>query len=208
MGVTVVPHRLKRAPRNEQPRSRRWTREEYHRAGELGLFRPEERLELLDGEIIEKMTQNSPHAATVSAVAAMLLAAFGPGHVVRSQLPMALTPRSEPEPDVLVARGAPFDYVADHPTAADTLLLVEVADTTLWFDRTRKRPAYARAGVREYWILNLRDRQLEVYREPSGSRYRSATVYAEDEQVTPLAAPNATLRVADLLPPVTPPAQP
>ena len=108
---------------------------------------------------------------------------------------------SEPEPDAVVAPGTPFDYLAEHPKAVDAPLVVEVADTTLRFDRTRKRAAYARSGVREYWIINLLHRQVEVYRDPAGARYRSVTVYGEQEAILPLAAPHGSVRASELLPP-------
>jgi Uma2 family endonuclease len=203
MGAAASRTRVAPASTREGPRARCWTREEYHRASDLGLFRPDERLELLDGEIIEKMTQNSPHATSVAQAAGLLGAAFGVGFHTRSHSPIILNEISEPEPDVAVVPGAAFDYLTGHPRAADLLLIVEVSDATLRFDRTRKRTAYARAGIREYWILNLRERRLEVYRDPSSSRYRTAHVYGEPDTVTPLAAPHATLRVADLLPPAS-----
>jgi Uma2 family endonuclease len=179
---------------------RRWTRAEYYRAAELGLFRPEERLELLDGEILRKMTQKPPHAVAVGQAADVLAQTFGPGHHIRSQQPLILNDSSEPEPDVAVVPGKRSDYLSRHPMAADSPLVVEVADTTLRFDRSRKRAAYARSGVREYWIINLLHRQIEVYRDPAGARYRSVTVYGEQEAIAPLAAPHASVRVSDLLP--------
>jgi Uma2 family endonuclease len=179
----------------------RWTRKGYYRAAELGLFRPEERLELLDGEILRKMTQKPPHAIAVGQAADVLAQTFGPGHHVRSQLPLILSDRSEPEPDGIVVPGARPDYLSEHPKAADALLVVEVADTTLRFDRTRKRAAYARSGVREYWIINLLHCQLEVYRDPAGARYRSVMVYSEQDSLAPLADPDASVEVSELLPP-------
>jgi Uma2 family endonuclease len=184
-------------------RSRRWTREEYYRAAELGLFRPDERLELLDGEILEKMSpHNPPHANSVLRTTRVVGAAFGPGSHARPQLPLILGPRSEPEPDVLVVIGTEDDYATRNPKAVDARLVIEISDTTLRLDRKRKQAAYARAGIAEYWLVNLPARQLEIYRDPAGTRYRSATVYGEHEIVTPLAAPHASIRVADLLPPV------
>jgi Uma2 family endonuclease len=193
------------APRSAPPDRgigpRRWTREEYHRAADLGLFRPEERLELLDGEIIARMTQNEPHAAVAAHAARILAQLFGPDHHTRTHSPIVLNGRSEPEPDVIVVPGTEFDYLSRHPGPTDLRLVVEVSDTTLRYDRGRKGTAYARAGIVEYWIVNLPDRQLEVHRDPSGARYRSVTVYREQDAVTPLAAPGVTIRVADLLPP-------
>jgi Uma2 family endonuclease len=185
---------------------RRWTRKEYYRAADLGLFRPNERLELLDGEILKKMSpQKPPHAAGIELAARAVATAFGTGYYVRHQLPLTLSTWSEPEPDVLVVPGSPGDYAARHPSAADVRLLIEVSDTTLRLDRKRKQAAYARAGIPEYWILNLPARRLEVYRDPSGSRYRSVTFYADQEEVTPLAAPQSPVRVVELLPPLPQP---
>jgi Uma2 family endonuclease len=190
---------------DEGVRPRRWTREEYYRAADVGLFRPEERLELLDGEILEKMSPQKPlHAAGILRVARVLTQAFGPSHHVRQQLPIVLNGRSEPEPDLVVAVGTEDDYLLEHPRPANVPLLVEVSDTTLRLDRGRKRRAYARAGIPEYWILNLRDRQLEVYRDPSGSHYQNTTIMGQPESVTPRAVPLSSIRVADLLPPVPP----
>jgi Uma2 family endonuclease len=202
MSATTIRPRLSPASPDKGIRPRRWTREEYYRAAELGLFRPEERLELLDGEILEKLTpQRERHAAVVGRTARLLAEAFGPGHHTRQQLPVILNDRSEPEPDVVVVPGTEFDYLSSHPTPSDLRLVVEVSDTTLRFDRGRKRAAYARAGILEYWILNLPERQLEVYRDPSGSRYRSVTVYGEQAAATPLAAPHVSVCAADFLPP-------
>lgn len=203
MSATAIQPRLCPAPPDRGIRPRRWTREEYYRAADLGLFRPEERLELLDGEIIEKVTpQKERHAAAVAHVARVLASLFGPDYHARTHSPIILDDLSEPEPDVVIVPGTEYDYLASHPRPADVRLLIEVADTTLRFDRTRKRSAYARAGISEYWILNLPDRQLEVYRNPARSRYSTIIVYGEQEALTPLAAPHASVGVADLLPPM------
>jgi Uma2 family endonuclease len=207
MSVTAARPALSPAPPDKGIGSRRWTREEYHRAADLGLFRPEERLELLDGEIIARMTQNEPHASVAARAARLLAGVFGPDHHTRTHSPIVLNGQSEPEPDVIVVPGTEFDYLSRHPGPADLHLVVEVSDTTLRYDRGRKRTAYARAGVLEYWIVNLPERQLEVYRDPSGSRFRSATVHGEQDSVAPLAAPGRgcadalAIHVADLLPP-------
>jgi Uma2 family endonuclease len=183
--------------------TRRWTRKEYHRAAEVGLFRPDERLELLDGEILVKMTQKPPHSQSLGRTAARLRDGFGERHWVREQQPLVLGTRSEPEPDIVVVRGTFDDYPAEHPTGADVLIVIEIADTSLRLDRGRKRIAYARAGIQEYWIVNLRQRQLEVYRDPSGSDYHVKLIHGETETVSPLAAPDITMRVVDVLPPAT-----
>ncbi len=134
-----------------------------------------------------------------------LRAAFGSGWHVRSQGPIALDDESEPEPDIAVVSGSRRDYAAAHPT--QPVLLVEVADSSLSFDRRRKGSLYARARVPEYWIVNLIDRVLEVHRNPQpaagavfGWRYAQIRRLSPDETVTPLGAPEARILVADLLP--------
>lgn len=166
-----------------------------------GIFRPDDRLELIDGQLVVKEPQDSDHFTAILLVADALRAAFGPGWLVRPQGPVALDDRSEPEPDVSVARGTPRDYREGHPIRP--VLVVEVSKTRLGFDRARKATLYARNGLEDYWIVNVLDRVLEVYREPSrGGRtgYGSVRTLGPDESVTPLAAPAACILVADLLP--------
>jgi Uma2 family endonuclease len=178
--------------------TRRWTREEYNRMAAEGYFGPEERVELLDGEILIVPRQGSRHATAIHLAAKTLSAAFGSGFYVRIQGALALEELSEPEPDVAVVRGTERDYATAHPSTA--LLVVEVSDSTLEHDRERKGSIYARTGIPEYWILNLIDRRLEVYRDPDGSEYRSVTNHAVGESVSPLHAAAARVTVADLLP--------
>ncbi|MGH7164603.1 MAG: Uma2 family endonuclease, partial [Nitrospiraceae bacterium] len=141
---------------------RRWTRQEYDRLVVEGFFHPEERLELMEGEIVRMTPQGSLHATAIRLVEEALRAAFGTGFDVRVQMPLALTDDSEPEPDVAVVTGNPRDYRDTHPSAA--VLIVEVADATVPYDRERKRALYARVGIADYWIVNLLDRRLEVFR--------------------------------------------
>jgi len=139
-------------------RTRRWTRSEYERLIDRGLFREDERLELLDGLLVVKEPQGDPHAAAVDLVVAALRAAFGTGWLVRAHAPLALGLRSRPEPDVSVVYGSPRDYRRAAPTEA--VLVVEVSQTSLAFDRRRKASIYARAGIPDYWIVNLVERVL------------------------------------------------
>lgn len=184
---------------------RRWSRQEYEQLVERSFFRPDERLELLDGLLLVKEPQSSAHMTAVRLVEDALRVAFGAGWDVRTQGPIALDPRSEPEPDVSVVRGSPRDYRNAHPTSP--VLVVEVALASLGLDRTRKCRAFARAGVPEYWIVNLVDRVLEVHREPVRLEdprrrwgYRSVQALGPDNAVSPLAAHTARVAVADLLP--------
>ncbi len=182
---------------------RRWTRQEYHQLAESGVLRPDERVELIEGEIVEMPPQLSPHATGVCLAEDALRAAFGPGFVVRAQLPLALGEYSEPEPDVAVVVGGPRDYAKAHPTTA--VLVVEVSDATLAFDRNVKASLYAAAGIPEYWIVNLVHRQLEVHCDPGalpearyGFGYRVRTIARPGEVV---AAPSGgRVAVDDLLP--------
>ncbi len=165
---------------------------------EVGAFRPDARLELIEGEIIEMSPQGSRHATTVQFVAAALREVFGDGFDVRVQLPISLGAASVPEPDVYVAEGSAHDYLDAHPTEA--VLLVEVSDATLALDRTVKLAVYAAAGVPEYWIANLPDACLEVYRDPAGDTYRTKTTLRHGDTVAPGARPEHAIIVADLIP--------
>lgn len=184
--------------------TRRWRRAEYDRLVDLGIF-VGERLELLDGMLVVKEPQGSPHAAIVMQVGQVLRSAFGAGWHPRLQAPVALDEDSEPEPDVTIVTGAPRDYLGGHPATA--ALVVEVADSSLRLDRRLKGGLYARAGLPEYWIVNLVDGALEVHRAPRpaadapyGWVYRSIDILRPPATVTPLAAPGARIPVADLLP--------
>ena len=182
---------------------RRFTRLEYERLIAHEFFRPDDRIELVRGHLLVKEPEYPPHAASVSLVVDALRAAFGPGWYVRQSSALALDRWSEPEPDVVVVPGAPRDYATAHPRRP--ALAVEVSLSRLGFDRHTKAAMYARAGVADYWIVNLQDRRLEIHREPARIarrrwRYRAISTHAADEFVSPLAAPPARIAVADLLP--------
>lgn len=183
--------------------TKRWTRQEYDRVAEAGIFSPDERVELIDGDIVTMTPQNSLHAAAIGKTQRILDRIFCPNVWVRVQMPIIVDPDSEPEPDLAVVPGAPDDYRDQHPRSA--LLLVEVSDSTLPLDRDRKRVIYARAGIPEYWIVNLAERCLEVYRDPvapsdqSGS-YRSSQKLGPSDRIAPLTSPGTTVAVTDLLP--------
>jgi len=170
-----------------------------------GLLDEDDPVELLDGLLLVKEPQHSPHRTAVLLVAKALERGFGEGWFVQTQSPIILDDRSEPEPDVCVVRGSPRDYAAAHPTRP--ALIVEVAQSGLPLARGRKAAAYARAGIADYWILNLSDRVLEIYREPARPGparrnwgYLAIETLGADATVTPLAAPAATIRIVDLLP--------
>jgi Uma2 family endonuclease len=183
----------------------RLTRARYDQLVEKGAFGPGDHVELLDGLLVAREPQGSRHAVAVDLVRAALERAFGRAYYVRDDKPLALDDASEPEPDVCVVPGSPRDYLRTHPTGA--ALVVEVAASGLWIARGRKATMYARAGIADYWIVNLADRVLEVHRAPvhlGGGRrlwsYRTLQSVGSDDTVSPLAVPSARVAVADLLP--------
>lgn len=186
-------------------RLRRWSRVEYERLVECGFFQPGDRIELIGGQLIVAEPQNSPHATAVGLAEDALRAAFGRGWVVRGQSPIALDDESEPEPDVAVVPGTRRDYREGHPQRP--VLAVEVADSSLIADRQIKGSLYARAGVADYWIVNLVDHLVEVCRDPVpdsraayGWAYRSVELRGRGAVISPLALPVAVVAVADILP--------
>jgi Uma2 family endonuclease len=182
---------------------RRWTAADFFRLIDLGWFQ-DRRVELIDGEVIERPAQHNLHLAAITLSADALRLAFGPGHWVRVQGTLDLSPLCTPDPDLAVVPGSPRGAPATNPTTA--LLVVEVAETTLAYDRGRKACLYAAAGIADYWIVNLVQRQLEVHRDPLadaaqpfGHRYGSRTILDPGDRAMPLGAPGDVL-VADLLP--------
>ena len=185
--------------------TRRWTRIEYDRLVELGVFQPGEHVELIDGLLVVREPQGARHAAGIRRVLATLRMALGDAWQIDSQLPIALDDSSEPEPDVAVVARDAGHYRDAHPSRPT--LIVEVAESSYRVDRDYKAPLYARAGVPECWIVDLAGAALEVHREPAadpsalyGWRYRSITVLGSDATVAPLIAPAGVVAVADLLP--------
>ncbi len=186
------------SPRDEVlPRPHLWTKKQYHKMAKMGWFEGQ-RVELIEGEIIEMTAMNTPHWTAILLADEALRRAFGEGYLIAVQLPFDAGDNSEPEPDVAVIKGAPRDFAGGLPKSP--LLVVEVSDTTLAFDRTRKAAMYARAGIEEYCIVNLKKRQLEVHRAPSDNGYADIKIVKSKELVSPVAAPQASVKVADLLP--------
>lgn len=189
------------AQTSENVRLRPITVEEYHRMGESGILGPDEHLQLVGGRIIEMPPIGPRHAYQVTELASQLHFRFRGRAVVRSQQPVRLDRFSEPEPDVVLALEPGDRYASAHPTAADTLLVIEVSDSTLRTDRGEKLIAYAQGGIREYWIVNLADRTLDIYTDPDGAAFRNKRVARTGEHVTPLAFPGDEIAVDDILPP-------
>ncbi|HKI20435.1 MAG TPA: Uma2 family endonuclease [Isosphaeraceae bacterium] len=181
----------------------RWNVDEYRRLDELGFFE-DHKVELIDGELYE-LTSNPPHDTSVSLTGRAMAAAFGAGYVVREEKTLDLGRRFQPHPDVAVVAGQTRDYALKHPTTA--ALLVEVAESSLRHDRVVKAHRYAMAGIEDFWIVNLAERQLEIQRKPEPDpdragrfRYAEVTIVPADGYASPLARPEARVAVADLLP--------
>jgi Uma2 family endonuclease len=187
-----------------EPRRWLWTADDYQRVGELGLFVDGARLELLEGEVYEKVSpQGVPHAEATELTAETIRGVLPRGLRVRVQLPLRLGKRSEPEPDIAVVSGPIRSGLPHHPTTA--LLVIEIADSSLRIDRELKRRIYAAAGIPGYWVLDLLNRRLEVYLDPvtpegEEAYYQTVRICRPGDRITPLAAPDVTIAVDDLLP--------
>ena len=183
---------------------RRWTRQEYERMTEAGVLTENDRVELIGGEILTVTPQKSRHATVVSLANETLRSGLAPNTYVRMQLPLAMGDDSEPEPGIAVVRGSIRDYLDAHPQSA--LLIVEVSESTLAFDRHVKGSLYARERIPEYWVINLVDSVVEIYRDPvQDSSAQFGWSYTRSDCVTrtgsvelPFGA--AAIAVADLLP--------
>lgn len=172
------------------PRRKLWTREQLAPLEATGFFK-DERLELVEGELISKMGKNRPHVTAVMSMLVWLMECFGKSFV-DAEAPINVSPEdnptSEPEPDHIVLTRDRSQF-AHNPQPADIRLLVEIADSTLQFDLTVKAALYARAGIVEYWVLDINGRRLIVHRNPIAGRYSSVVSYGEQESVAPIAAP-------------------
>jgi Uma2 family endonuclease len=182
---------------------RLWTVAEYHRMAELGLLEPEEKVELVAGQIIRKMApQRTGHAVTITLIYRLFNNLLGDRGLVRTQLPVTLSERSEPEPDLVLVMGGELRYLDHHPRPEEIYLVIEVADTTLKIDCGIKAQSYAQAGIADYWVLDLKNRQLRVFREPGQTSYQNLLTLSPVEQISPLQFPEISLTVAELLPPL------
>jgi len=210
MATATVPKAKRRSVKTREATARRlpatgvarhkFTPEEFHRLGELGFFR-DQRVELIGGEIVQMVPIGPEHGSTVDQSALSVGRRLpAKGFYIRVQNPLRLG-ESEPIPDIAIVPGKPSDYRQQHPTTA--LLVIEIADTSLEYDRTEKMSLYASAGIPEYWIVNLSERCLEVYREPGSpaegtpfnARYKSLRYYSLDEAVCPLFDPSIEIPV-------------
>jgi Uma2 family endonuclease len=198
----MPPHVATRVPPGP-PRNLLWTVEQFHYLGDLGMFEGR-RAWLVDGVIVEEGPMNPPHAIAATKTEDTIREAFGKGFHVRVAKPLVFGQATDPEPDVAVLSGKAADYTT-HPTTAT--LVVEVSDSSLRYGTTLKMSLYAAGGISDYWVVDVSGRQLLVFRDPQpeaaqphGHGYATKLTFGPSDSVSPFAAPQATIRVADLLP--------
>jgi Uma2 family endonuclease len=195
---TVVTERPYRPVPVDPPR-KRWTRAECTALEASGLW-DQQHLELVQGELISKMGKKRPHVNALVAVQAWLVRTFGE-QFVNPEAPIDVAPEdnptNEPEPDLVVLAKPSREFEDANPRPSDLRLVVEISDSTVGFDLTTKAELYARAGIVEYWVVDVAARRLVVHRDPREGLYRSVTAYGEDEAVIPLTSPRTAFRVAD-----------
>jgi MEMO1 family protein len=181
------------------PVKHRFSVEDYHRMAQTGVLRPDARVELLNGQIIDMSPIGPFHGGVVGRLTRLFTILSRDRWLVWPQNPLRLDDHSEPEPDVMLLKPSPDDYTTRHPRPEDVFLLVEVSDASVTTDLEEKLPAYGRAGVTEVWIVNLNEAAIEVYREPQFNGYASKTILSAGDQARPLAFPDAAVDVAQLL---------
>jgi Uma2 family endonuclease len=177
----------------------RITVDEYYRMAEVGLLTEDARVELIEGEIIDMAPIGSRHAAAVDRLAQLLQRSVGPRATVRVQGPIRLSASSEPQPDVALLKPRDDFYATKHPTGQDTLLLIEVSDTTFRYDREVKVPLYARHGVPEVWIIDLKNRHVHCFRVPNGGEYTDVSLSGEPAEIELSALPGVMIDLSGVL---------
>jgi len=183
--------------------AKRFTIAEYHRLAELGFFEENDRVELIKGEIMQMAAKSTPHSVCETRLERELYKLVGDRATLRGQQPITLSNNSEPEPDRVIAKNRDDDYLANHPSASDILLLIEIADSSLKYDQEDKLPIYAEAGISDYWIFNLVDNYLECYSEPYQDLrgkfgYRRKFIYLPNESVNLPCFPDLSLDLSKI----------
>jgi Uma2 family endonuclease len=178
MTALLIPEEIAATPRE----LRRFTVAEYHKLIEQGIFAEDENFELLNGLLVKKMSRNPPHDSTLDVLEGLLLSRLPAHWFPRMQRGITLR-TSEPEPDVAIVRGPRTRYRNSHPVPSDIALVIEVSDTSLDFDRNDKLRLYAVAGIAQYWIVNIPDRQIEVFHQSVGPSFSQRAVYSIEDSV-------------------------
>ena len=184
----------------EYPQKHLISAEEYLRMDEGGVFSPEARLELIEGEIIEMAPIGGPHLARVNKLTRLFIERLGDRAIVSVQNAVVIADRSVPQLDLAILAPREDEYASSLPTSSDVLLVVEVSDTTLHYDLRTKVPLYARCGIREAWVVDVNEHVIHVFRDPGPTGYASSLVAGPGERVACVALPEATVEVAELFP--------
>ena len=174
------------------------TADDYHKMGEAGIFHEDDRVELIEGMLIDMAPIGSDHAGKVIRLTTLLSSTFAGRGLISTQNPIRLDQHAEPQPDFAILRHRSDFYETSHPEPEDVLLLIEVSDTTVRYDREIKVPLYARHGIPEVWLIDLQNKQLEIYRQPSEDGYRQILRPAKDERIAPALLSDASLDLSDL----------
>ncbi|HEY2081757.1 MAG TPA: Uma2 family endonuclease, partial [Verrucomicrobiae bacterium] len=181
------------------PALHRFTAEDYHRMADLGFLKPDARVELIEGAIHDMSPIGPLHSGIVNRLIRLFNLRVKGRWIVSAQNPVGLDKYSEPQPDLVLLKPAPDDYVSHHPAPDDVFLLIEIADSSLEFDRNKKLPVYARAGIPELWIVNLQESTIEIYREPHFTGYEKKRVLRAGDKASPMAFSDMVIDVAELL---------
>ncbi|MGB4946085.1 MAG: Uma2 family endonuclease [Candidatus Competibacter denitrificans] len=193
MSTPLIERELMNVPRH------RWTVGEFHRMAELGLLDEDSRVELIDGEVVEMAPIGSEHAGHNNHLLSLLAYRLYGKAVVAGQNPVVLGGYEEPQPDIALLRWREDYYRTSHPHAEDVLLIIEISDSTLHYDRDVKIPLYARNGIPEVWLLDIQNRQLDIYREPINGQYQQRDC-RRTGQIAPILCPDAIIDLAELFP--------
>lgn len=178
---------------------RHFTVEDYHALARSGILAEDDRVELLNGEVVKMSPIGSPHAACVDRLNRSLMRSVGVKAIVRIQNPIRVDDHSEPEPDVALVRPRADDYSTSHPAPQEVFLLIEVSDTSIAVDRQVKLPLYARAGIAEVWLVDLAARCVEVYSQPAADGYQSIKKFYSPAKLSPQLLPEVTAALAEIL---------
>jgi Uma2 family endonuclease len=176
------------------------TSAEYYQMMESGIIREGERVELILGQIFTMAAKGTRHTVATTRLVTELLMLIQGRAIVRCQEPITLPNNSEPEPDIAIVRLRSDEYINSHPSPADIILVIEVADSTIRFDRDTKAPLYAAAGISEYWIVNLIDNRLEIYRQPEGSIYARIQIVMPPQSIALPQFPDIVVHIGDFFP--------
>jgi Uma2 family endonuclease len=179
-----------------------WTVQDYHQMSDLGILDPTERTELIAGQIVLMTAKGTPHVITLQLLATNIQDRLGKSALIRTQDPIRLDNFSEPEPDLAIVKGTILDYAEHHPVPEDIYLVIEVADSTLKQDCEVKDKLYARSNIPEYWVVDINNRQVRIFRDPTPTGYGSQLILTETHSVSPLAFPEIVLSIDSILPPL------